>query len=167
MRSSTIVLVAAAAASLAALACDPVRSDAVDALGGNTPGVRNGPLHRPGQPCLLCHDGALGNPQQFSVAGTVYVDADGQTPAENAVVTLTPAKGAAYKTTTNAAGNFYIRPNELTPTYPMQVSVTYNGTSVDMTALVGRDGSCAGCHKSAPGPDSAGPIYIPAGGVTP
>ena len=36
------------------------------------PGVRRGPLHRPGQPCLLCHDGALGDPQRFTVAGTVF-----------------------------------------------------------------------------------------------
>ena len=166
MRASTIALVIAAAA-ITALACDPVHQNAVDALGGNTPGVRNGPLHRPGQPCLLCHDGALGNPPQFSVAGTVYVDADGSTPADGAVVTLTPASGAEYKATTNAAGNFYVNPSQLTPTYPMKVSVTYKGTSVDMTSLVGRDGSCAGCHTATAGPSSAGPVYIPAGGVTP
>ena len=52
--------------------CDPVHDDAIAALGPETPGVRRGPLHRPGQPCLLCHDGALGDPQEFAVAGTVF-----------------------------------------------------------------------------------------------
>ena len=27
----------------------------VQALGGEAPGVPKGPLHRPGQPCLVCH----------------------------------------------------------------------------------------------------------------
>lgn len=50
-----------------AAACDPVRSDAVAALGGEAPGVPHGPTHRPGQPCLLGHS-------NFAVAGTVFTD---------------------------------------------------------------------------------------------
>src|ERR1700683_3328645 len=47
--------------------CNPVLDDAIADLGPEKPGVHPGPLHRPGQPCLLCHDGALGDPQAFSV----------------------------------------------------------------------------------------------------
>src|SRR5450432_160855 len=34
---------------------DPVHDTAVSALGPEAPGVPKGPLHRPGQPCVLCH----------------------------------------------------------------------------------------------------------------
>ena len=51
-----------ASVALAALATtctlDPVQSEAVADLGGEAPGVAPGPLHRPGQPCLVCHDGS-------------------------------------------------------------------------------------------------------------
>ena len=64
--------VAWSAALVALAACDPVHGDAISALGPEAPDVRQGPLHRPGQPCLLCHDGALGDPQRFTIAGTVF-----------------------------------------------------------------------------------------------
>ena len=160
--------IASAIAAALVIACDPVHQSSVDALPGEAQGVHPGPLHRPGQPCGLCHDGTIGNPPQFTVAGTIYVDAAGAQPADGAIVSLLPADGrAAYRATTNAAGNFYVTPNEFTPTYPLKVSVSYGGTNVDMTALVGRNGSCASCHSDPVGAASAGRIYIPAGGVTP
>lgn len=148
-------------------ACDPVHEDAVSALGGEARGVRIGPLHRPGQPCIVCHDGALGDPPAFSVAGTIYQTETGAAAAASATVSLVDSAGRSYSATTNLAGNFYVTPSEFTPTYPMRVSVTYGNVTVKMTSLVGRDGSCAGCHVDPAGPASPGKVFIPPDGVAP
>jgi hypothetical protein len=157
----------ALALALLCAACDPVHDDAIDALGGEAPGVRKGPLHRPGQPCLLCHDGAVGDPPKFTVAGTIYVEANDLTPAVGADVHLTSIDGTTFTSTTNAAGNFYVVPQQFTPEYPIKVDVTYGGVTVKMTANVGRDGSCAGCHFDPAGASSPGHIYVPPDGGTP
>ena len=148
-------------------ACDPVHDDATSALGGEAPGVRKGPLHRPGQPCVTCHDGAINDPPKFSVAGTIYQDQDTLVAASGATVTMTSSNGDVYSTTTNAAGNFYVQPSEYSPQYPMRVSVQYGGVDVKMTTTIGRDGSCADCHVDPAGPTSAGHIFVPRDGVTP
>lgn len=139
-------------------ACDPVHSNGVDALGGEAPGVRTGPLHRPGQPCLLCHDGRPGDPPEFSVAGTVFANPTDRTPAPNADVELTDSTGATVVATTNSAGNFYLTQGELTPAYPMKVVVRYQGRAAKMLSSIGRDGSCAGCHVDPAGPSSPGHV---------
>jgi hypothetical protein len=147
--------------------CDPVHSDAVDSLGDEAPNVRKGPLHRPGQPCTACHDGALGDPPLFTVAGTIFLNANSLEPAVGATVSLTSSDGKVFNATTNAAGNFYTSESEFTPVYPMKVEVTANGVNVKMTSEVGRDASCAKCHSDPAGPTSAGHVYIPADGKTP
>ncbi len=162
-----VVTALAAALDVALASCDPVHSDAVDALGGEVAGVRTGPLHRPGQPCLQCHDGKVGDPGEFSVAGTIFQNETDLTPAVGVSVTLTSANGAAYTLTTNAAGNFYVTPTEFTPAYPMGALVTSGATIVRMSTLIGRDGSCAGCHHDPVGPSSPGHVFIPADGGTP
>jgi hypothetical protein len=140
--------------------CDPVRSNEVATLGGEAPGVPHGPLHRPGQPCLLCH----GN---FSVAGTVFVDPTNRNPAAGVTVNLTDSQGHVFSDTTNAAGNFFVRPAQFTPVYPMKVALQYDGMTVNMTADVGRDGACAMCHSDPVTPSSPGHVYTPADGGTP
>jgi hypothetical protein len=148
--------------------CDPVWSDAVAALGGEAPGVRTGPLHRPGQPCLLCHDGALGDPEEFSVAGTVFQDPMGEQAARGAQVVLTAADGASSTQTTNEAGNFYITAGAWRPTYPLQVQVNFQSYMISMTSNIGRDGACASCHFDPAGPSSPGHVYaIPLDGGVP
>jgi hypothetical protein len=141
-------------------ACDPVHNDEVAALGGETPGVPHGPLHRPSQPCLLCH----GN---FSVAGTVFVDPTNRQAAQNVAVDLTDSQGHTFTATTNEAGNFYVRTGEFQPVYPMKVALRYGGVTASMTADVGRNGACASCHFDPPGPSSPGHVYTPADGGTP
>ena len=148
-------------------ACDPVHSDAVDALGPEAPGVPKGPTHRAGQPCITCHDGEFGSPPHFTVAGTVFLNDTGAAAATGATVTLTSANGESFDATTNEVGNFYVEPTQFTPTYPLKVSVLYQGTTVKMTSHVGRDGSCADCHTNPAGPTSAGHVYIAPNGVTP
>jgi hypothetical protein len=168
----TITALAAAsiASALTVTACDPVHAAEVDALGGEAPGVRKGPLHRPGQPCITCHDGAIGDPPAFSVAGTVFTSDGSSQPANGVLVTLADAAGHKHTATTNAAGNFYITPNEFTPVYPMTATISVSATSkvaTSMTSLIGRDGSCGDCHKDPAGPSSAGHIFITTDGVTP
>jgi hypothetical protein len=140
-------------------ACDPVQSDAIAALGGEAPGVHPGPFHRPGQPCLLCHDGALGNPGEFSVAGTVFTNPTDSQPARGARVELTAADGSRSTQTSNAAGNFYIPAQSWRPKYPLQVSISFESSKVSMTSNIGRDGACASCHFDPAGADSPGHVY--------
>jgi hypothetical protein len=156
-----LILFALVGAAIVGASCDPYYNEQIAALGGEAPNVRKGPLHRPGQPCLLCHDGATGNPPAFSVAGTVYVDQDGTTPAVNATVIMTNAGTTkeSYRATTNAAGNFYVTPNQYVPLNPMSVVVEYGSQTAYMIGHVGRDGSCAGCHVDPAGPSSPGHIY--------
>ena len=157
-------------------ACDPVHDDAVSALGGEAPNVRRGPLHRPGQPCILCHDGALGDPQRFTVAGTVFETPDSTAPAAGATVVLTDANGTSTKVTTNGAGNFYLTPSQYDPVVPMQVIVIGpGGNTVKMQSLVAgnlaeepNNGSCASCHVAPAGPSSPGRVCLTLGdGGTP
>jgi len=156
------------AASLVLFSCDPVHDDAQAALGGEAPGVQKGPTHRPGQPCITCHDGSLGSPEHFSVAGTVFLNADDKTPAENATVNLLSADGTSWPATTNSVGNFYVTPKQFTPVYPMTVSVDYTGRpTTKMKSHVGRDGSCADCHTDPAGPTSAGHVFVSLDGGTP
>jgi len=144
----------------AQIACDPVHQNEIDALGGEMPGVPHGPLHRPGQLCLVCHDGALGDPGEFSVAGTVFLRPSDREPADGARVTLQGSDGSSFAIVANAAGNFYVEPGRWTPTFPMQTSIIWQGTTVPMHTNVGRDGSCASCHLDPASSDSSGHIYV-------
>ena len=159
MRRALLLLAAIAA-------CDPVHSSKVASLGDEAPGGGPGPTHRPGQPCLECHDGSIA--PEFSVAGTIFERADSLLPAVGATVTLRSSDGSpGFTQATNSVGNFYITAGEYRPAYPMRVSVSYQGTDVKMVSPIGRAGSCATCHFAPAGDTSAGPVFIPDGGVTP
>ena len=152
------------------LACaDPVNSAERSALGPEDPSVPKGELHRPGQPCLVCHD-------DFAAAGTVYQD-DLVTPFEGATVTLTDAVGSQATGATNSAGNFVIRKSEWKPTFPVGTYTDGNGNTVfgvsvvgsdpnnaaQMITQVGRDLGCNSCHQPDRTAQSPGPIYITTG----
>ncbi|MGH7438805.1 MAG: hypothetical protein ACRENE_24220 [Polyangiaceae bacterium] len=166
-----LLLAAPAAAALPALAalgatigtgCNDATHDMqVAALGGEDPGVPQGPLHRPGQPCLVCHGGQGPASSQFSTGGTVYTNNTSTTPASGVTVTVEDINGSVGTTPSNAAGNFYIPSGTWSPTYPTLPSVTAPGSVPQaMTSHVGRDGSCAHCHSDPASPTSAGHIYV-------
>ncbi len=158
-----VLVTSVIAIAAAAMSCDPVHSDAITALGGEAPGVGTGPEHRGGQPCLLCHDGSLGSPAQFSIAGTVYEmpAPEPATPALGVTVTFTNINDKkTFTATTNQAGNFYVTPSQWAPSYPITVSVSRNNTAACMTTHVGREGSCAGCHVEPVGPASPGRVVL-------
>jgi hypothetical protein len=158
-------IVAGAALSFASCG-DPVHDDDVASLGPEDPKVLPGPLHRPGQPCLVCHGGRGPAKASFSMAGTIYQalqDANGnpsRLPLEGAVVALTDATAKKHSETTNAAGNFLVHADDFTPSYPVHVQISFNGTSASMSTHIGRDGSCAGCHHDPEGTQSPGHIYL-------
>jgi hypothetical protein len=145
-----------------ALSCtlDPVHDEAQSDLGDEAPGVRPGPDHRPGQPCLICHDGTTA--PQWSVAGTIYGVLGSSAALNGATVNLTDANLSTFSITSNEVGNFYVEPSRWQPTYPVKVAVTYGSTTATMTTIIGRDGSCAGCHTNRASRISAGPVYVAA-----
>ena len=137
---------------------DPVRDQARAALGDEARGVPEGPLHRPGQPCLVCHDAT--GASAFSVAGTVYARAAGGVPVDKVTVQLVDSAGRRFEARTNCAGNFFVRPSELAPQYPLWTTLSIGDKSIDMESPVFRDGSCASCHTNPKGPASAGEVYF-------
>jgi len=155
-----VAILAALAIASTGAACDPVHDDAQASLGGETNGDHPGPTHRPGEPCLVCHDGKVGDPRAFAVAGTVFEDPSGRVGLSGVEVTLKDSAGAVFTTTTNRAGNFYVNAGAFTPIYPMRTTLSYGGQTAQMRSLVGRDGSCAGCHTDPSGPASPGHVYF-------
>ncbi|MBM4362656.1 MAG: hypothetical protein FJ104_08240 [Deltaproteobacteria bacterium] len=146
-RGSVIFLLLLSACS------DPTRERERDALGPEPPGPGPGPFHRPGQPCLVCHD-------EFVVAGTIFEDRAGARAASGAVVRLVDFTGAQARAVTNDAGNFFFTRGELDPSWPLWVKVERGDLAVEMTSAVHREGSCAGCHTREPGPLSPGPVHL-------
>jgi mono/diheme cytochrome c family protein len=151
-------------ASMAFLASciDPVHDDAVAALGDEVSGVREGPTHRPGQPCLTCH-GGVGPGPDFQIAGTVFETEGKTTPAPGVKVTLTEPNGAFKDLTTNTAGNFYVEEGRYTPTYPLRVTLTRDGISKEMLTRIGRRSGCADCHRAGGSQALAPIVYLKAG----
>ena len=146
---------------------DPARSEAVADLGGETPGVPKGPLHRAGQPCVVCHDGSTATPE-MSVAGTVYGVLGARAPLAGASVVLTDVNGATYTASTNEAGNFYVEASAWRPAYPLRAAIQVGSVQATMSSIIGRDGSCAGCHADPASRISAGPVYlVPAASLLP
>ena len=148
--------------AIAFAACgDPAHSQAVDDLGPEAPGVEEGPLHRPGQPCVTCH-GASGPGPKFTVGGTVYAAEGRPEPAPGIVVNLTDARNRSASVRTNQVGNFYLEEKEWDPTYPVSVSLAVGTRAIDMRTKVGRSGSCADCHRGPGGPATMPGVFVEA-----
>lgn len=153
MRSSGILLIAAAAASLGCR-YDPIPQDIIDGLGEEkgSPSA----THRPGEPCLACHSTYGGAEPAFAVAGTVFgLTTTGDIAgAPNILVNVLDSAGQPQKACSNAAGNFYVlKENWADVTYPLSATAGDR----QMHSLIGRDGSCATCHK-LPDDDSLDPL---------
>jgi hypothetical protein len=149
----------------AAVSCsDPVLDDAVKALGNETANVPKGPYHRAGQPCGVCHQ--PGGPAQspFTVAGTVFAQPLRQVGVEGAEVRMTDAEETKFIAKTNCVGNFFVRPSEWNPKFPILVAIGKNKVQRVMSGPIGREPSCAKCHSSALPPadpfSQAGHIYL-------
>jgi hypothetical protein len=150
-----------AALALAAVAChDPVKEQGIAALGPEEPGVPPGPLHRPNQPCLLCH-GPGGESPTMLFAGTVYLDQTGRTPVASADVLIVDAMGREQRVRSNCAGNFYLPArDDGWPEFPVWTSVQVGAHRIDMESPIYREGSCAACHTDPASPRSAGHMFL-------
>jgi hypothetical protein len=148
---------------------DPVKDHAIERLGPEQGGVPEGPLHRPGQPCVLCHsDGGPASDHKFAIAGTIYDTNAGAKGAQNVQVFMLDAVLADRIAITNEAGNFFIREEEWADLkFPFKTGVLRGTNGVKMVSTVNREGSCNFCHQPPSGDSrvSVGPIYSPGGGA--
>jgi hypothetical protein len=174
MSSTLSRLIALGLAALFVSCSDPVKDQAIEALGGEDPRVPQGPEHRPGQPCVLCHsDGGPASDHKFVIAGTVFEtsspDSNG---ADGVRVLFIDASSATRNYDTNAAGNFFIPESDWPDlTFPFKVGLLKDGKQIPMTSTVNREGSCNFCHRpfSLPGDprSSIGQIFVANAGGTP
>jgi hypothetical protein len=141
------------------LTLDPVQKAMRERLGPENPAVRIGPLHRPGQPCSLCHTGS-GDAPAFSVSGTVYRDNQSAVALADVIVQMIDIQGAKFSTRTNCAGNFWLTPREFAPRWPVWVTLELGENKIDMESPIGREASCAACHLDPPGQASAGRVFL-------
>lgn len=129
-------------------------------------GESTGPLMRPGQNCLRCHqenETVDGDPPPWTAGGTVYAsdDAADDEGVEGVKVTLTDIEGTVVELTTNSAGNFFTSTPLVSPWW---VSLEYQGQTVDMP-VPPPAGSCNACHS--PNPVGGAPPRIVAPGAAP
>jgi hypothetical protein len=168
----TILLLVGIATALFAACGNPVVDDKIALLGGEAEGVPEGPFHRPGQPCLLCHQ-EDGPAPAFQIAGTIFAETKSFKTVDKALVILTDAAGQVFTLETNCIGNFFLyADNDKTLQFPVAAEVRYplfdaegkirkdgEGNilrkSKSMASWISRDGSCAGCH-SLYGPEKNG-----------
>lgn len=170
---------AATALTLGSCVVDPVHDSLVKSLGPDTD-LPESEFHRPGQPCVECHSKKGPAKSQFVVGGTLYYlpfdEKFAPAPVDGADVYILDARGSQVHTRTNCRGNFFVRacngtcpaygpeePNEFADVYyPFFVSVSKTGIKgyKAMQGHVGRDGSCAGCHKDPPFYDSPGHVFL-------
>jgi hypothetical protein len=137
----------------------------------------NGPEHRAGFACTVCH-GESATPS-FELAGTIYADQVGRNGLENATITVRDAKGQEVTATSNRVGNFFFeagggsgrRGNQgasrlaTVLVYPLSVRVSAGGQEQRMRGLIWREHSCAGCHRGSPSATSNGPVFAGAGAL--
>ena len=146
----------------------------------------DGPEHRPGQPCLVCHTGGLtGDSPAFAIAGTIVASAGGRG-VNGALVAMVDNAGHFFCAATNRAGNFMVEVDDglsaprqrddgrlkipWAPVFPVTVIKVSRSTcdvgaplalgERTMASLVNRDGSCASCHGPEATARSVGPIVL-------
>jgi hypothetical protein len=155
-----LVLACLSACAPAVLApVDPEHEAAVEALGPEDPTIPVGPLHRAGQPCMLCHD--LGeDAAPFNIAGTLYRDNLSKTPLTDADVLFVDSASNQFTAHTNCAGNFYIGLESFEPVWPFWVTIRQGANDSAMGSPVHRERSCAACHFNPAGPQTAGQVFL-------
>jgi hypothetical protein len=159
-RQHTGALAWLACAVLASACSDPVHEARITALGPEDPTLEPGALHRPGQPCLACHDGTQPDTTRYSIAGTVYWQRDARVGAPAVSVQLVDSRGERFRARTNCAGNFFVTPGEFEPLFPLWTSLQWNDYVIDMQSPIGRHGSCASCHAAPASQALSDPVYL-------
>ena len=98
--------------------------------------------HFPGQNCFqACHN------HGFTLAGTLYTNATGNTAFTGATITITDSNGKTIDVVTNLNGNFYTMEPLVFPVLTMASACP---SAVRMTAAVAANGrACNSCHVGA------------------
>lgn len=168
LRFSVVALLALAGCG------NPVPDARIALLGPEDPAVPESDIHRPGQPCLLCHGPYKGAEPELAVAGTIYGYAFDTSdfkaepvPVKDVIIEISDSFGntpdAPVKT--NCAGNFFITKEDWNPSFPLRVAIRYpvpgdeDGERVSMGTRISRDGSCSACHTGAPNQGSPGWVF--------
>jgi hypothetical protein len=142
-----------------------------DDLGPDPGPYRNGPNHRAGFACTVCH-GVSATPG-FPAAGTIYADPAGTMGVSGATITVRDATGLEVSATSNQVGNFFFVLGQGTRrgggqgqslltkafVYPLSVRVSANGQEQKMRGLIWREQSCAACHHGQASADSNGVVF--------
>ena len=99
--------------------------------------------HNPGMNCMMCHQGS--NRFPWTIAGTLYADANGAVPLSGATIRIVDASGAETKLVTARNGNFY---STTAVRYPLTVKASRCPDNAKMGVTITAPGSCnaAGCH---------------------
>jgi cytochrome c553 len=141
---------------------EPVHEAQIRALGDEVPGVAVGEYHRAGQPCLTCHGYEGPSNVRFTIAGTVFFGPTRLVGQEGVEIDLIDSFGSKplVPVKTNCVGNFFVRPNEWEPAFPIRVQVRRGDILQKMESHISRDGSCAACHALKARIDAAAPIYM-------
>jgi len=141
-----------AAALLAALSCnnDDVIEDQVALQGNEVERVPVGEFHRAGRRCVVCHhEGGESSEHPFVVAGTIFAQQKRDVGVGGAEVLLTDSDGSKFIAKTNCVGNFFVKPADWAPKYPIIVDIQKSGVRRSMRSAIGREGDCGSCHKVA------------------
>ncbi|MFO0675581.1 MAG: hypothetical protein U0169_03545 [Polyangiaceae bacterium] len=139
------------AVAAGSFACgDYVTDKLVERQGDETPGYPVGEFHRPGQQCSACHGQNGSAKPEFTVSGTIFSGPQSLVGVDSVEVQMTDAVGTRYIAKTNCVGNFFVKPDEWSPKFPILVRIKKGFTAVQMQSPIGREGSCAGCHKAKP-----------------
>jgi hypothetical protein len=142
-----------------AACADPVLDEKIAALGPESP-EGPGPNHRPGQPCVICHNPAGSAKSHFAFAGTIYRDKGGKVPLGDVEVILTDARGSKFVGKSNCSGNVYFPIARTTAAFPVWVSMKKGAHTVNMESAIFREPDCAVCHSEPESPASAGAVFL-------
>jgi hypothetical protein len=107
----------------------------------------NGPTMKPGENCQSCH-------HDFTVAGTVFPDAQAQAGQglSGVTVTVVDADQKTLVLTSNSAGNFY---STQAVAWPAAITLSLGDRTATMGSASG--GACASCHTTS----GQGRVYLP------
>jgi hypothetical protein len=140
-----IVCLGASVGAFSGCGTDPIPQAIIDGLPPEEGTISE--LHRPGQPCLQCHSTYGEALPPLVIGGTIFKpDGMGIKGAAGIKVIVYDSSGDSRVACTNSAGNFFIeKENWEGITFPLKSFV--GSAPRRMQSIIGREGSCANCHK--------------------
>lgn len=157
---------------------DPLNDGKIAELGDEQEGFPPSDVHRPGQPCVLCHSEYGGAEPELSIGGTLFLEPTGgdlPVPVEGYTIRIIDSASQIVNLVSNRCGNFFIEKSAFNPAYPLRAELFGPSTgdatkTVQLTVMstrIGRDGSCGSCHSHPASPFSPGVVYLPAALLNP